>query len=321
MAQPGLVCGIDVGGSKILGAVVDPADPSRPAVKLRLPTPPAEELVGTLASLVRTLQADAGASGGLAGVGVGIAGLVDSRGRLLLSPNLPGVRDLPLGELLNAATGLPVAVENDATAAAWAEHLLGAGRGERELVVVTLGTGIGVGIIAGGQLLRGRNGFAGEAGHMVVDPSGPPCPCGGRGCWERYASGSGLAHLAREAARAGRLGRVLERVDGDLDGLCGEHLTAAVRSGDPEAVVVLEEFAGWVALGLANLANVLDPGMFVLGGGLTSAADLFMEPVREAQSGRLYASGSRPVPEVVVAALGDEAGATGAALLAAERMR
>lgn len=321
MAERGPVCGIDVGGSKILGVLVDPSVPSRTPVKLRLTPPPPEDLVDTLTSLVRSLEEDAGPATGLAAVGVGIAGLVDRDGRLLSSPNLPGVTDLPLEDLLGDATGLPVTVENDATAAAWAEHRLGAASGEDEVVVVTLGTGIGVGIVSGGRLLRGRHGFAGEAGHMVLDPAGPPCPCGRRGCWERYASGSGLARLAGKAASDGRLDGVLERVGGSSGAVRGEHLADAARSGDAEAIAVIEEFAAWVALGLANLANVLDPEMFVVGGGVASAADVFLEPVREAFAGMLYASGSRPVAEIAVAALGDEAGAVGAALLAAEAIR
>ncbi len=160
-----------------------------------------------------------------------------------------------------------MAVTNDATCAALAEWRFGAGRGVDDMVMVTLGTGIGGGVVAGGRLIVGANGFAGEFGHMVVDPDGPPCPCGRRGCWERYASGSGLAQLARAAAVGGRLRRVVEVAGGDAGMVRGEHVQAAAREGDPGAVAVVDEFARWVALGLVNLTNALDPARFVLGGG------------------------------------------------------
>ena len=140
-------------------------------------------------------------------------------------------------------------------------------RGVTDMVMVTLGTGIGGGVVAGGHLIRGANGFTGEIGHMVVDPDGLPCPCGRRGCWERYASGSGLARLAREAAIGKRLRRVLQLAGGDPFNVRGENVQAAAREGDAEALGVIDQFGYWVALGLNNLTNLLDPQMFVLGGG------------------------------------------------------
>jgi glucokinase len=152
---------------------------------------------------------------------------------------------------------------------------------------------------------------------MIVDPDGPPCPCGRHGCWERYASGSGLARLARDAAQAGRLARVVE-LAGDADLVRGEHVTAAARDGDPEAVVVLDRFAWWVALGLANLVNLLDPEAVVLGGGLVEMGDLLLLPVNRAFDSLVMAGASRPRAAIVAARLGERAGAIGAALLAAD---
>jgi glucokinase len=180
---------------------------------------------------------------------------------------------------------------------------------------VTLGTGIGGGIISSGRLLRGCNGFGGEIGHVVVDPTGPRCPCGKRGCWERYASGAGVARLAREAAIAGRLGSVVATV-GDAEAVRGEDVTLAAAGGDEEAQRVLDEVGWWLALGLANLAAILDPACFVLGGGLSDASALLVPSTNRHLVGLLEAGGRRPTIPVLAAALGPRAGAVGAALLA-----
>jgi glucokinase len=172
--------------------------------------------------------------------------------------------------------------------------------------------------VAGGVLQRGVNGFAGEAGHMVVDPNGPPCPCGRRGCWERYASGSGLGRLGRDAAQAGRADAVVVRAGGDPEAVRGEHVAAAARAGDHEALAIINEFSRWFALGLANLVNLLDPEVAVIGGGLAEAADLFIEPIRNAYAEAVYAADHRPTLRIEVAHLGEDAGGLGAALLAAE---
>ncbi len=184
-------------------------------------------------------------------------------------------------------------------------------------MLVTLGTGIGGALVTGGALQHGANGFAGEPGHMVVNPNGPPCVCGRRGCWERYASGSGLGHLAREAAIAGQLADVVALAGGDAEAVRSEHLIRAASEGEAGAIAVLDSFAWWVALGLVNLANLLDPALIVVGGGLIEAADLLMEPVGRHFVDLLYAPDARPHPAIVAATLGERAGATGAALLGA----
>jgi glucokinase len=181
--------------------------------------------------------------------------------------------------------------------------------------MVTLGTGIGGGAVVGGQLQLGANGFAGEPGHMVVDPNGPPCVCGRRGCWERYASGTGLSRLAREAAESDRLSRVVELADGDPEAVRGEHVLAACREGNPEARAVMDAFGWWVALGLVNLANLFDPEVVVVGGGLAAAGAFLIDPVRRHFPELLYAPEHRRHPRLELAVLGDQAGAIGAALL------
>lgn len=245
---------------------------------------------------------------------------MDRSGTLRYGPNIPGVTDLPLAARLRERLGLPVVVDNDATCAAWAEHERGAARGANHSITVTLGTGIGGGITVKGEVLRGAHGFAGEPGHMVVDPSGPRCPCGRRGCWEVFASGTGLGRLGRLAAEAGGAPTLVERAGGQVVAIRGEHVTAAAADGDAAALAVLEDFGGWVALGVANLVNLLDCEIVVLGGGLVEAGELLLAPVRAAyQRLAMGADHREPVP-IVAAALGERAGAWGAALLASARI-
>jgi glucokinase len=214
-----------------------------------------------------------------------------------------------------------VVADNDATCAAVAEWVLGAASGTTDALVVTLGTGIGGGVVAEGRVLRGAEGFAGEVGHMVVDPSGPRCTCGKRGCWERFASGSGLARLAREAAHAGRLGSVVHLAGDDPDAVRGEHVTEAARAGDPQAQAVLDELGWWIAVGLSNLALVLDPEVIVLGGGMIEALPLVLLSVRREFTATLEGAERRPEIRIVPAALGEQAGAVGAALVARHDQR
>ncbi len=195
-----------------------------------------------------------------------------------------------------------------------AEHRLGAAKGYRHVVMVTLGTGIGGGLVVDGRVQVGAHGFAGEIGHMVVDPAGPPCPCGRRGCWERYASGGGLGLLAREAALAGKLPGVVALSGGDPESVRGEDVTAAALSGDADARRVVEEVGWWVGFGLANLACVLDPECFVLGGGLVGAGDLLLHATRRAYAELVEGGSTRPETVIVPAVLGERAGAVGAAL-------
>jgi glucokinase len=218
--------------------------------------------------------------------------------------------------LLADRLGLRVVADNDATCAAVAEWVLGAAAGASDALVVTLGTGIGGGLVCDGRVMRGTNGFAGEIGHMVVDPSGPLCTCGKRGCWERFASGSGLARLAREAAHAGRLSSVVHLAGDDPEAVRGEHVTAAAAAGDGEAQAVLDELGWWIALGLSNLALILDPEVIVLGGGLVDSLALVLGVVRSTLVTMLEPGRSRPEVRVVPAALGERAGAIGAALVA-----
>ena len=320
----GVTYGIDIGGTKVLGVALGTGEAI--VAETRVPTPTGtREIVGShvadavaevAAELDRTLGRDA-ATTDPAPVGVGAPGMVDRHGRLCFAPNLPQAHGVDWTELIGPRLpGRSVLIENDANLAVLAEQRLGAARPYGHVVMVTLGTGIGGGIVIDGRVEVGSAGFAGEIGHMVVDPAGPPCPCGRRGCWERYASGAGLGLLAREAALAGRLDGVVRRAGGDPENVRGEDVSAAAAAGDPAARQVIGEVGRWVGFGLANLAAALDPECFVLGGGLVRAGDLLFDAAR-ASFGELVEGGDRrPLAAVVPAAFGERAGAVGAALTA-----
>ena len=315
----GVAVGLDVGGTKCLGLAVGPDGTVLAEHRVPTPVEGGDALLDVLAVVATDVSAAAGGSPG--SVGVGAPGLVDVDGVLRVAPNLRRAEGLALGDGLARRLGVAVQVDNDVTCAAFGEWAAGAAAGADDVLLVALGTGIGGGLVVGGRLARGANGYAGEIGHMVVDPHGPPCPCGQRGCWERFASGGGLARLAREAAVAGRAPGIVARAGGDCESVRGEHVTAAAQEGDEGARVILDEFAWWLALGMANLTNVLDPGLIVLGGGLVDDAPLYLDATRAAFSGLVLGAANRPEVPIVPAALGARAGAVGAALLGRERSR
>jgi glucokinase len=307
-----LSVGVDVGGTKVLAIAVDETG-RRVGNEARRPTPRgAEALLDVMVGVITEVRASLGEP--IDAVGVGVPGLVDRSGRLAVGPNLPGIADVPFRDELQSRLDLPVAADNDANCATWAEVRLGAARGADDAFMITFGTGIGGGLVAGGTLQRGHNGFAGEPGHMVVNPDGIPCPCGRRGCWERYASGSGLGRIGREAAESGRGDRLIE-LAGEAELVRGEHVATAASEGDPGAVEVFRQFGWWAALGIANLVNVLDPEIVVVGGGLVEAGDVVMAPIRTAFRDLVLAGDERPEVPIVPAALGALAGAIGAALV------
>ena len=310
--------GIDIGGTKVLGVAMSRAGVV--VAEAREATPKGtRNIVGShvaaavarvIAELDRMLAVPT-----LVPVGVGAPGLVDRQGRLCFAPNLPQAQGVDWNELIgDQLPGRTVLIENDANFAVLAEHRIGAARGYDHVVMVTLGTGIGGGLVLDGRVQVGSAGFAGEIGHLVVDPAGPPCPCGRRGCWERFASGAGLGVRAREAALAGRLGEVVRLAGGDAESVRGEDVSAAAAAGDPAAQQVIREVGGWIGFGLANLAAVLDPQCFVLGGGVVQAGDLLLESARLAYAGLVEGGERRPPTVIVPAAFGERAGAVGGAL-------
>lgn len=322
-----MLVGLDVGGTKILGVVL--AEDGEVIAQERRDTPDSSgqpaSLVASMAEIVGELCAQVGGSqvggsqGGGLRVGVGMPGLVDRSGRLHFAPNLAGLRDLDLPVKLAEATDAAcVRVDNDATCATRAEHAFGAARGISHALVVTLGTGIGGGLVLGGRVMRGARGFAGEVGHMVVEAGGRQCVCGQQGCWEQYASGNALGRMAREAVERGIGAGWVELAGGSVSELRGEHVTRAAGAGDPEATALLGEFGDWFAIGLANLVDILDVECCVIGGGLISSGQTLLGPIRRSFSARILGADHRPGVAIVPASLGEGAGAIGAALLVAE---
>ncbi|MFL5767296.1 MAG: ROK family protein, partial [Actinomycetota bacterium] len=238
---------------------------------------------------------------------------------LRFAPNLAW-RDVRLAKELTAKLGLPCIVDNDANTAAWGEFRFGAGRDAEHMLLVTVGTGIGGGIVSGGRLLRGAHGFAAEIGHIVVEPGGPLCGCGNHGCWEQVASGRAIDRLAGEAVRNDPSSPFTKRFDGDPSRARGEVLARAAREGDETAIEIFRRVGSRLGEGIAGLVNVLDPGVVVVGGGAMDAGDLLLEPARLRYAEAVEAAEARPEVPIVAAELGKEAGAIGAAKLALEEL-
>jgi glucokinase len=249
------------------------------------------------------------------------AGFVDAlRSTVLFAPNLAW-RETPLRAALEQRLGLPTVVENDANAAAWGEARFGAGHGEDHVVVLTVGTGIGGGIVLDGHLLRGRFGVAAEIGHLNVVPDGRRCGCGLEGCWEQYASGRALVQEAQEQASASPAiaKEMLALAGGRPENITGPMVTKAAQAGDVAALGCFDELGKWLGRGIAQLAAILDPAIFVIGGGVSSAGDLLRQPAMQAYHKHLTGRGHRPTAEVRMAELGPAAGMVGAADLARRR--
>lgn len=308
--------GVDVGGTKVAAGLVS-ADGELLARRTRqTPSTSPPEVVTVIVELVEALRGAAG--GEVIAVGVGAAGFVDAaRATVLFAPNLAW-RQEPLRDLIAERVGLPVVVENDANAMAWGEYRFGAGTGVADLVCLTVGTGIGGGLVLAGTLRRGAFGIGAEFGHLRVVPSGRRCGCGNRGCWEQYCSGRVLVREARDLALVDPAGaaRMLELADEEVDAITGEIITRAAREGDRAALDCFAEVGGWLGQGLADLAALLDPARFVIGGGVIDAGDLLLDPAREAFAQALTGHGHRPVADIVPARLGNTAGMVGAADLA-----
>ena len=314
----GLSVGIDIGGTKVAGGVVDTdgvvVARARRDTPHRSTSPSVVEdtIVDVVAELIDIAGDD------VVAVGIGAAGFVAAdRATVVFAPHLSW-RDEPLEANLQRRVPVPISVDNDANAAAWAEWRFGAAQGDSHVVMVNLGTGIGGAMILDGQIMRGRFGIAGEFGHMQVVPGGQRCECGNKGCWEQYASGNALVREARAMMTAGSpmATDLLNLVGGDPSSLTGPMITEAAKDGDATATELLGEIGQWLGIGIANLAAAFDPGVFVIGGGVSAAGDLLLEPARTTFRRHLTGRGYRPEARIVAAALGNEAGLIGAADLA-----
>ncbi|KUL37786.1 glucokinase [Streptomyces sp. NRRL F-4489] len=309
----GLTIGVDIGGTKIAAGVVDEEGSILETCKVATPQA-TDALTEAIADAVRTV----GAGHRVEAVGIGAAGYVDEkRATVLFAPNIDW-RHEPLKDKVEQRVGLPVVVENDANAAAWGEYRFGAGQGHSDVICITLGTGLGGGIIIGNKLRRGRFGVAAEFGHIRVVPDGLLCGCGSQGCWEQYASGRALLRYARQRAFATpeHAEVLLSLGDGTPEGIQGRHISQAARQGDPVAVDSFRELARWAGAGLADLASLFDPSAFIVGGGVSDEGELVLDPIRKSFRRWLVGSQWRPHAQVLAAQLGGRAGLVGAADLA-----
>ncbi len=305
--------GVDVGGTKVLAGVVDESGyVSRTS---RRATPGRRVDIRQVEDALDAAVLDVADGVPIAGVGVAAAGFVDAAGeRVMFAPHLPWQGENVRGRL-EKRWGAPVVLDNDANCAALAEWTYGAARGAESAIVVTMGTGIGGGILMGGRLVRGANGMAGEFGHMQVVPNGQPCECGGQGCWEQYSSGNALVRFARQAM--GEQPSVLEDAcGGNPDKLTGPMVTDAAEEGDLVARHAFASVGDWLGVGVANLVAAFDPEVVVIGGGVSQAGDRLLEPARNALQRSLVGAAHRDVPPIVSALLGPEAGLVGAAEMA-----
>jgi glucokinase len=310
-----LTIGIDVGGTKVLGGVVDQTGKVLQTSRRDTPHEGGRALTETIAEVALELAKGHEVSA----VGLSAAGFVSSdRKTMLATPNIAGWNGVQLEAELNELIKLPVVLENDANAAAWGEKKFGAGIGKANMLLITVGTGIGGGIIVNGELLRGAFGIAAEIGHLRVLPDGHLCGCGARGCFEQYASGNALLRHTREAIAASPdLARnLLSRGDGTVQGLTGRAITEAAREGDQVALAAFNTTGQWLGAGIASLAVILDPETVVIGGGVIDAGEILLEPTRIAIERNMPFAGKHPYPEIIPAKLGNEAGLVGAADLA-----
>lgn len=308
--------GIDVGGTKIAAALVDEAGNMSHHMVRDTPGADPRAVEAAISDAVSTLSGFAPAD--VCAVGVGAAGWMDRSGStVVFSPHLAW-RNEPLRESLEATLSRNVLVINDADAAGWAEYTFGAGAQESHLVMLTLGTGIGGSMVFSGSLVRGRYGLAGEFGHQVLVPDGHVCECGNRGCWEQYASGNALGREARALAAAGSpmAAGILDDADGDIARITGALVTRRALAGHATCIEMIQDVGQWLGLGMANLAAALDPGTFVIGGGLSAAGSLLLEPARRTFSRNLTGRGFRQSARIEIATLGAHAGLIGAADLA-----
>lgn len=310
----GQTVGVDVGGTKIAAGVVDEQGSLLARARRDSPAGDTDAIEETIAQLVRELAGQHE----IEAIGVGAAGFVDSaRATVLFAPNLAW-RNESLKTDLERLIGLPVVIENDANAAAWGEFMFGAGADVDDLLLVTVGTGVGGGLVLDGQLHRGAFGVAAEIGHLRVVPNGRLCGCGNLGCWEQYASGTALVRDARariaQNAKGGE--RLLELAGGDLDRLDGPMVSMAAKESDPLAIDLLGELGRWLGEGIASLTAVLDPGAVVIGGGVSEADKLLLDPITEHFRENLTGRGHRPELSIRKAQLGNRAGLIGAADLA-----
>jgi glucokinase len=305
--------GIDIGGTKIAGALVDASGMVIRAQRLPTPANDPDALIEAVVGLIEELAEGEK----VLGVGVAAAGFIDAdQANIIYAPNLSW-RNEPFKSKLEAKLTLPVVIENDANAAAWAEYRFGAGVGFRHMVMLTIGTGVGGAVITDSKMLRGGFGIAGELGHLRMVPNGLLCGCGQNGCLEAYASGTALLKAAKVLASSNDpAGQRLRQLQPVAQELTGQDVYSAIQESDPGALDLLREMGSWLGQAVASLTAVLDPEVVVIGGGVSVAGDLLLDPIRAGYLEHLPARGFRPELKIIGAEFVNNAGVVGAADLA-----
>ena len=318
-----VLIGVDLGGTNVRIGVVTPKgrvlkkeeyalDPSLGGSKI---------VEGLVSNLKNFLQERIGRNNQLLGIGIGIAGAIDmKRGRMINSPNIPDLNDFRIREFLKKRISSPIVIENDANAFALGEGWVGAAKGSKDYCGITLGTGVGGGIVINGEILHGSGGMASEVGHMVIDPEGPLCGCGGRGCLEVYASATGIKRMALEAIEKGEGGEIVKRAGGKVEEVTSEKVFQAAQFGDEAAQKIFHEMGRFLGLGLVNLIHLFDPEKIVIGGKASRAWNTFIKTTMEVVRERTM-EGSREKVKIVQAKCGDDAGILGAAYVALRSMK
>lgn len=308
-----LVIGVDLGGTNVRSAVVGAGGVISHHAKLSVSgSKSADEVIDHIVTCIGQTMASCGREE-VRGVGVGTPGLIiEETGTIVYAPNVPGWTDLPLKSLLQQRLDLPVSIENDANAAAIGEHWVGGGAGYKNLVCITLGTGVGGAIIMNNQVWRGSNGAGGEVGHTNVIENGAQCGCGAPGCLEAYASAPAIARQAREALQTGEESALLTMCHGNPENITSAMVSRAAQEGDSVARTVMHRAGTLLGVAVASLTNLLNPEIFVIGGGVINAGDLIFDPIRHEIEKRAY-KWSASILKVVPAQLGDDAGIIGAA--------
>jgi glucokinase len=320
MSQPVHFIGVDLGGTTLTAAAVDVIS-GRVMGRHRIPTLAKEghdAVLVRMVDLIQTVIADAGLSQmDVGGVGIGAPGVLDlERGVTLFLPNLPDAwRNVPVKATIEAEVSLPVYLLNDVRSFTLGEKTFGAGRDVDTIVGLAIGTGIGGGLVINGQLHLGIGGTAGEVGHQMIDPYGPPCGCGSRGCLEAFASGPAITAMALKAITQGLTTRIAEIVDYDLNKVTPEVIARAAQAGDPIAKDIYERAGFYIGIGVANLIAIISPQMVVIGGGVAQAGDLLFDPIRRTVRERAHVTPIEQV-QIVPAQLGTDAGLIGAAVWA-----
>jgi glucokinase len=312
------VLAIDLGGTKIAAALISSDNRvTDKAHSLTLVSEGLQPVTSRIFSMIDRLLSQSNTDPArLYGIAIAAAGAIDTdKGLITSSPNFPGWLNVPLRDMVRKRYGVDTRLVNDASAAALAEHRLGAGRGAANLIYITVSTGIGGGIIVNGELYSGTSGCAGEIGHMTIDTNWPECSCGNAGCLEVLASGKAVAGEAKRRIREGEQSRLTDIVSGDLEGITAEKVAMAAQGGDRLAMEVISRAATYLGVGMVNLVNIFNPEMIIVGGGLSKMGELLLGPAREVVRQRAFPLCAGAV-RIVTTGLGDDAGVLGAAIYA-----